>query len=132
MNKLEMAHQYAMELVASPDYEDNMSLKDFVKHVWKYADAMQAEADLRAKQEVEKQSAEIKSMLTPITEWQPDWSKIPQGYDFFCIGNKNGASFFTNMHPELMDDYYYVGKDAIRVFDCGYTGNWQDSLRKRP
>ena len=63
MDKLTMAHEYAMEIVSSPDYDDEMSLMDFVKHVWKYADAMQAEADSRAKQEAEQKRKEIREML---------------------------------------------------------------------
>lgn len=51
MDKLTMAHDYAMQLVASPDYNDDMSLVEFVAHAWKYADAMQAEADERVNKE---------------------------------------------------------------------------------
>ena len=45
--KIDMAHDYAMALVLSPDFDDDMSLSAFVKHVWKYADKMQAEEDKR-------------------------------------------------------------------------------------
>ena len=46
-SKIDMAHDYAMALVLSPDFDDDMSLSAFVKHVWKYADKMQAEEDKR-------------------------------------------------------------------------------------
>ena len=49
IKQLKLAHDYAMQLVASPDYNADMSLVEFVDHVWKYADAMQAKADQRVK-----------------------------------------------------------------------------------
>ena len=60
MNKLEMAHDWAMKHGVSVTIADR---KNMVKYAWEYADAMQAEADLRAKQEVEKQSAELRESL---------------------------------------------------------------------
>lgn len=62
-----MAHDYAMALVLSPDFDDDMSLSAFVKHVWKYADKMQAEADKRLKADIGTADS---------SDLQPDWSQL--------------------------------------------------------
>ena len=49
--KLEMAHEYAMK---HGDAETVGSRQNMVKYAWDYADAMQAEADKREKEESEK------------------------------------------------------------------------------
>jgi hypothetical protein len=56
MNKLEMAHDWAMK-------NGNEWALETVVNAWEYADLMQEQADLRAKQEVEKQSAELRESL---------------------------------------------------------------------
>ena len=46
MNKLDMAHEYAMKCIGNP----NVSVKtnnEIIAFAWQYADAMQAEADKR-------------------------------------------------------------------------------------
>lgn len=194
MDKLQMAHDYAMQLVASPDYDDDMSLVDFVAHVWQYADAMQAEADKRNKAEAEQKRKEIREMLnapntfveregqhfddlTPTwdqgpnvltaedaekyknmikrefdlynnpqpkiekrksmhaekSEWQPDWSRAPEGYNYFCVGSYSGNGYFCHIEPIIYKDHHwFTGEGVIQVMNHGYQGNWKDSLRKRP
>ena len=86
MNKLQMAHEYAMEHVQE-GFDINYDV--LVVEAWQYADAMQAEADKRSKAEAEQKRKAVREMLNAdntflekegqhfddVEEWQPDWSK---------------------------------------------------------
>jgi len=126
---------------------------------WDYADAMQAEADKRAvklpdvffntkKDEEWYPEHEIgrnyspddyvmykgeKTLAVSINEeWQPDWSQAPNGFNRFVVGSAGGHGFFTNIEPTFQEDYYYIGSDGVVFHNHGYTGDWKNSLRKRP
>lgn len=58
MDKLTMAHEYALEMA-----KQGISLKSCKELGWKYADAMQAEADERNKAEAEQKRKEMREML---------------------------------------------------------------------
>ena len=155
--KIDMAHDYAMALVLSPDFDDDMSLSAFVKHVWKYADKMQAEEDKR------KVSGVPDALLTKDEngncthfhttfgrgecfdcgknlkeEWQPDWSQAPKHMNYFFM-NKDGSKYWTVNKPDKPN----LTEHVINFFECGgdcysyassqdYKGDWRESLRKRP
>lgn len=51
MNKLDMAHDFAMKLVGNPATPLE-TMESIVDVSWKYADAMQAESDKRNKPEI--------------------------------------------------------------------------------
>ena len=133
-----MAHEYAMKCIGNP----NVSVKtnnEIIAFAWQYADAMQAEADKRkSKPELPSlQQTFIDGVEQPryapsCDEWQPDWSQAPMGFNRFVVGSDGGYGFFTNMEPQLQDDFWFVGADGIVIKDHSYKGNWQDSLRKRP
>ena len=138
LDKAKMAHEWAMKHGKSDTIGDRLNM---VRYAWGYADAMQAEADKRAEQK----RKEIREMLNADNtfiekegqhfddvEWQPDWSGAPMGFNRFVVGSDGGYGFFTNMEPQLQDDFWFVGADGIVIKDHGYTGDWQDSLRKRP
>lgn len=136
MDKLTMAHDYAMKHVQE-GFDINYDV--LVVEAWKYADAMQAEADKRKpKPELPSlQQTFINGVEQPryapsLDEWQPDWSQAPDGFNRFVICSVGGHGFFTNIEPKLMGDYYYIGGDGVVFHNHGYQGNWQDSLRKRP
>ena len=142
MNKLQMAHEFMMKKMETETIDNHWGL---FYTSWRYADAMQAEADKREKEESEKKRADIREMLKANNtfveregqhfddvEWQPDWSQAPMGFNRFVVGSDGGYGFFTNMEPQLQDDFWFVGADGIVIKDHGYRGNWQDSLRKRP
>ena len=149
MDKLKLAHDYAMQLVASPDYDDDMSLVDFVAHVWKYADAMQAEADKREKAEAAQKRKEIREMLNAtntfvecdgqhfddVEEWQPDWSQAPEWAKWWYVTDKNNPKWCSKK-PYQDGCNWFVGANETYSLcyapSFGYTGNWQDSLRERP
>ena len=89
--KLEMAHEYALQLSKNPSVTATHNDKDIASRAWEYADAMQAEADKREKEEAAQKRKEIREILNApntfveregqhfddVEEWQPDWSQAP-------------------------------------------------------
>ena len=135
MNKLDMAHEYAMKCIGNP----NVSVKtnnEIIAFAWQYADAMQAEADKRNNKETcDKNIGLDSSVLKPSNsmelEWQPDWSQAPDWANWWAI-DKDLVSFWHEDKPKF---------DEVEFYQCGvfcdapsfnYQGNWQESLRKRP
>ena len=134
LDKAKMAHDYAIEMLKRGDPERSIAFD-----AWTLADAMQAEADKRkpipklpALQQTFIDGVEQQRYAPSCDEWQPDWSQAPMGFNRFVVGSDGGYGFFTNMEPQLQDDFWFVGADGIVIKDHGYQGNWQDSLRKRP
>ena len=136
LDKAKMAHEWAMKHGKPDTIGDRLNM---VRYAWGYADAMQAEADKRkpipklpALQQTFIDGVEQPRYAPSCDEWQPDWSGAPMGFNRFVVGSDGGYGFFTNMEPQLQDDFWFVGADGIVIKDHGYTGDWQDSLRKRP
>ena len=131
LDKAKMAHDYAIEMLKRGDPERSIAFD-----AWTLADAMQAEADKREPSGfpnvLRGACGEIVAVKVDDKEWQPDWSQAPMGFNRFVVGSNGGYGFFTNMEPQLQDDFWFVGADGIVIKDHGYQGNWQDSLRKRP
>lgn len=134
--KLEMAHEWAIELLRAGDSSD-----DVISCAWRYADAMQAEADKREKKETCDKSLNIDSKELNVEEWQPDWSQAPEWANYWvATANQSGkitGGWFYEDEPEfgLRDNpsaYISVGCKVILTDSFGYTGDWRDSLRKRP
>ena len=140
MNKMQMAHEYAMLHMSNPQYKDVDDL-EMVQWAFDYADAMQAEADKRITEvRIDGVSEEHADALRKacVKEWQPDWSVAPQGYSWFAI-DKDGSCGFYMKKPFPSDKFEAWFKDEsdfsdfIRINQSfNYQGNWQDSLRKRP
>ena len=122
LDKAKMAHDYAIEMLKRGDPERSIAFD-----AWTLADTMQAEADKRVVK-----LPDVFFDTNKNEEWQPDWSQAPIGFNRFVVGSDGGYGFFTNMEPQLQDDFWFVGADGIVIKDHGYQGNWQDSLRKRP
>ena len=87
MNKLQMAHEMALAIQGTKLIHDMELVSDMA---WKYADAMQAEADKRNKAEAEEKRKQMRELLNAgntfiekegqhfdDVEWQPDWSQAP-------------------------------------------------------
>ena len=136
LDKAKMAHDYLLKLMET---NPKLNAKYATEFVWEMADAMQAEADKRkpipklpALQQTFIDGVEQPRYAPSCDEWQPDWSQAPMGFNRFVVGSDGGYGFFTNMEPQLQDDFWFVGADGIVIKDHGYQGNWQDSLRKRP
>ena len=155
MNKLDMAHEYAIALINS---DCEMQFDKFIRLCWNYADAMQAEADKRECKErtdvlltkdkdgnclhFHHEFGHKKCMDcgASLEEWQPDWSQAPSWANWWvAIANSKGeisGGWFFSKEPEIGKgdgvSVYYDGGDSTLTGSFGYQGNWQDSLRKRP
>lgn len=192
--KLEMAHEYAIALINS---DCEMQFDKFIRLCWNYADAMQAEADKREKEEAAQRRKEIREMLNApntfveregqhfddfcsdeiqaqrdaelygtgflkvtydsdgvkyerldpktisvcssnigldsqvLKEWQPDWSQAPSWANWWV--KTMGDSYLWCMHEPIMnDDYFRAVAGSNHAPSFGYTGDWRNSLRKRP
>ena len=116
---MKLAHEYALEMA-----KQGIPLKSCKELGWKYADAMQAEADRRNKAEAEQKRKEIREMLNaPNTfverDWQHfddvndcevDWSQAPS--------NAIGWMFFDGVSTWLGEDGFLI-EDAPSF---GFTG----------
>ena len=148
--KLEMAHEYAIALINS---DCEMQFDKFIRLCWNYADAMQAEADKRSKAEAEQKRKAVREMLNADNtflekegqhfddvEWQPDWSQAPDSLVKYFAVDENGRGGWFISKPTLCSDHWYWSDFEERVdndnYDYapsfGYTGDWRESLRKRP
>ena len=146
MNKLQMAHQWAMKSIdAGYVCETDM----LVKEAWKYADAMQAEADKRNIGERTLTKDESGNCLhfhhefghkkcldcgASLEEWQPDWSQAPDWADYWFM-DEDGVFWWSKGQPYFLANQ--VSKIVINNSNdiapsFGYQGDWRNSLRKRP
>ena len=139
--KLEMAHDWMMK------HDDgSMSVEVVVFKAWQYADAMQAEADKRSKAEVEQKRKAVREMLNADNtflekegqhfddvEWQPDWSQAPK-WAIAWTYDKNAVLWWSEI-PEIHKNIWFIDGGVWQCADApsfGYTGDWRNSLRKRP
>ena len=74
-------------------------------------------------------------------EWQPDWSQAPSGYDYWVAtadhDGKISGGWFYDVEPEFGESkgvsiYYSSNSNSTLTDSFGYTGDWRNSLRKRP
>ena len=142
--KLEMAHEYAIALINS---DSEMQFDKFIRLCWDYADAMQAEADKREKEEAAQKRKEIREMLNSpntfveregqhfddVEEWQPDWSQAPEWAKWLAM-DKDGESYYFGDKPEIKSATWMPTGTTSPVFltKSNYQGDWKDSLRERP
>lgn len=131
MDKLTMAHDWAMKII-----EGNMRAADaidLVDRAWRYADAMQAEADKREQQKQDKlkqdqQNHHYELASIGLEEWQPDWSQAPDDAILWIMSVDGwfGWGCIADSDPKSPLLFF---KDAPSF---NYQGNWRDSLRHRP
>lgn len=76
-----------------------------------------------------------------LEEWQPDWSQAPDWANWWvATADHDGKIFggwFYDVRPELgvgkgSSIYYSSNSKNILTDSFGYTGDWRNSLRKRP
>ena len=153
--KLELAHEWAMK---HGNAETVGSRQNMVKYAWQYADAMQAEADKRECKErtdvlltkdkdgnclhFHHEFGHKKCMDcgASLEEWQPDWSQAPDNLVKYFAVDEDGRGGWFISKPTLCSDHWYWSDFEERVdndhYDYapsfGYTGDWRNSLRKRP
>ena len=153
--KLEMAHEWAM-VFTQQNKDLSVAAKTVSTWAFDYADAMQAEADKRNKAEAEQKRKAVREMLNAdntflekegqhfddVEEWQPDWSQAPNWANWWAMdGFSKKANWYIDK-PYLDDDSEVESewnidlKTDTETYICApsfnYSGNWQDSLRKRP
>ena len=126
MNKLQMAHDYAIEMLKRGDPERSIAFD-----AWTLADAMQAEADKRkpipklpALQQTFIDGVEQPRYAPSCDEWQPDWSQAPNGADAWRMYGDGKCAWLIDIGGDLK------WLQSSPSFD--YSDVWQDSLRKRP
>ena len=149
--KLEMAHEWYLKQL---EVHESAS----VHGAWQYADAMQAEADKRECKErtdvllikdkdgnclhFHHEFGHKKCMDcgASLEEWQPDWSQAPDSLVKYFAVDENGRGGWFISKPTLCSDHWYWSdfeeRDDNDNYDhapsFGYTGDWRNSLRKRP
>ena len=148
--KLEMAHEFMLAMIKAGCSDG----PELLERAWQYADAMQAEADKREKEEAAQRRKEIREMLNApntfveregqhfddVEEWQPDWSQAPNwATHFFCERDDEDDQlngYFAEDKRGISIDFDIRGFDGYgRVCSCktfNYQGDWRNSLRKRP
>ena len=122
--KTKLAHEYAIEMA-----KQGISLRSCKELGWKYADAMEAEADKRGKEEQEKLEQDERNyhdelVFIGLEEWQPDWSVAPENAEEWSV-ERGGVDARWTCYGG--GDKYYVSAPLFN-----YRGDWKDSLRKRP
>lgn len=156
--KLEMAHEFMLAMIKAGCHDG----PDLLDRAWKYADAMQAEADKRAKKCDEKieinmypewdasinyppdawvvYRGEKRLAISIKDEWQLDWSQAPEWYSWWAMDEDRKCHWFSK-EPNLVDgfDEWILGNNGEGLnntyspsIHCDYKGDWRDSLRKRP
>ena len=131
-----MAHDYAMKHIQE-GWDINYDV--LVVAAWQYADAMQAEADKRKPSGfpnvLRGACGEIVAVKVDDIEWQPDWSQAPDNADSWTM-RPDGKCLWWKGKPLFDGSCFY---DAVGICHTvgyapsfGYTGDWRDSLRKRP
>ena len=151
--KLEMAHEYAIALINSNS--ENMEFDKFIQLCWKYADAMQAEVDKREHKHMFLNNEpcicgvtmnDVANKPSDINdwheirgeEWQPDWSQAPDNDVQYFAVDEDGQGGWYITKQTLCSDHWYWSEWGERkpAYDhapsFGYTGDWRESLRKRP
>ena len=123
MDKLKLAHDYALKQMES--LSGNSTMQSLVSVAWQYADAMQAEADKR----VNKERPDVLK-----EEWQPDWSQAPEWANYIAVYSDYCNASYFEKEPKIISGYTWGGTDGKSLLTPipVYTGNWQNSLRKRP
>ena len=129
--KLDMAHDYAVAMLKTPAQLTGLSDRDIAVAAFNLADAMQAEADKREKEE------QSEHVFEAIEEWQPDWSQAPVWANWWAMDeNKNTRWIYSQLEQPYISDIF-MRWCAVGMFDSadapsfGYTGDWRNSLRKR-
>lgn len=129
--KLEIAHEWYMKHSESPSF-----MYTEVEQAWQYADAMQAAADERSKKHHDFVPAIMEGIKNAeLEEWQPDWSQAPDVATYWTM-RQDGKCLWWKGKPLFDGSCFY---DAVGICHTvgyapsfGYTGDWRNSLRKRP
>ena len=133
MNKLQMAHEYVIALIGC---NDNRTMEELIILGWKYADAMQAEADKREQQKQGKLKQDQQNhhddlVSIGLEEWQPDWSQAPAWANWYAYCDKSNCGIWYDFEPHIHNGSWF-GNRCLYTGKFEYQGDWRNSLRKRP
>lgn len=110
MDKMKLAHEMALEIMkARPE----LMAWQIADRAWKYADAMQAEAEKRNKAEAAKQSAEVHDL-------------IGKAHFHYC---ENGACVHCGKSEKTIDDEMWRRVEEARAVD---QEEWQPDWNQAP
>lgn len=126
MNKIEMAHDYAKELLGggknlTPDNAD-LYIEFIPKFCFGLAEAMLAEDEKRKDKGLPEALQD---------EFVIDWDGVSDRYDYWVM-DKDGRCFWYEREPRRDSTEFYQNCDICLAPDFGYKGDWKQSLRKRP
>ena len=87
-----------------------------------------------------KRKKQSEYVFEAVDEWQPDWSQAPDSLVKYFAVDENGRGGWFISKPTLCSDHWYWSDFEERVdndhYDhapsFSYTGDWRESLRKRP
>lgn len=131
MNKIEMAHDYAKELLGggknlTPDNAD-LYIEFIPKFCFGLAEAMLAENEKRK----DKSLPEVLQ-----DEFVIDWSLIDPEINYVAMDfDKKWHGYQNEPNLRLSENQWVLGdhdSDYVHLLLDGYQGDWKDSLRKRP
>ncbi|HEY4537359.1 MAG TPA: hypothetical protein VIG45_02765 [Erysipelothrix sp.] len=117
MNKLKLAHDYFMKH-GNPTY-----LETDVAESWSYADRMIEQEQLR--------EDKTRPDVLRDKEWQPDWSQAPGTANYWAMDCDGLCNWYKNM-PQLCGKQWDFGTVIQGAHHFNYSGDWRESLRKRP
>lgn len=132
MNKLELAHDYAKIMLKISAESGDLFLtntdeivKSIVSSSFNFAEAMLAENEKR----------KDKSQPEAIQNYEPDWNQAPDWANWWGV-DEDGQSHWYDVKPDLDVNEWAMGLGADdyskSIEFSQYTGDWQNSLRKRP
>nr|DAF69080.1 MAG TPA: hypothetical protein [Caudoviricetes sp.] len=136
MNKLELAHAFALRGIDMEVLSSNYSLDLLVAQSWKYADLMLAEDEKRKDKGLPMaiQQTFINGVEQP--RYAPenfviDWDGASERYNYWVM-DKDGRCFWYEREPRRDNTEFYQNCNICLAPDFGYKGDWKQSLRKRP
>lgn len=137
-----MAHEYVLKMLENinPMQLEKPTRDGLAYEAFQLVDAMQAEADKRAKQK----RAELREILNhPNTfvekegqhfddvHFEVDWDRLPNNANYWAM-DADGACNAYQYEPEMCGDHWDFGDVICGCYHFDYTGDWRNSLRKRP
>ena len=123
MNKLELAHAFALRGIDMEVLSSNYSLDLLVAQSWKYADLMLAEDEKR-------KDKSLPEVL--IDEFEVDWSLAPDWANWWAMDERHKGTFWYEDEPMPGRETWGSNDEYTEAPDFGYKGDWKQSLRKRP
>ena len=131
--KLEMAHEFMLAMIKAGCSDG----PELLERAWQYADAMQAEADKREKEEAAQRRKEIREMLNApntfveregqhfddVEEQQPDWSQAPEWAKYWAVRDGGKMALWCINKPTVTDDCFLSHGCCSPAPSFGFTGS---------